>query len=195
MNELFSNTLKDVPVLGILRGMSIEQTIERVRWADDVGIRMVEVPLQSRESAAALEAAVAVGRATGVLVGSGTALTAGDVRDARTIGASFIVSPGFDDDVAAECRRWDLPHLPGVSTATEVHRAMKAGLTVQKLFPAATVGPQWIEAMRGPFPTVSFVATGGINENNAEQFLNAGALAVAFGSNITRVRHLPTRSR
>jgi 2-keto-3-deoxy-6-phosphogluconate aldolase len=75
-----------------------------------------------------------------------------------------------------------LPHLPGVATATEAHRALRLGLAWQKVFPAAVLGTGWIAAMRAPFPDVRFVATGGVDAANAEAFLQAGATAVAFGS-------------
>ena len=75
-----------------------------------------------------------------------------------------------------------LPTLPGVATASDIQRCARLGLGWLKAFPATTLGPGWIAAMRGPFPDVRFVATGGVTVANAAGFLSAGARAVALGS-------------
>jgi 2-dehydro-3-deoxyphosphogluconate aldolase/(4S)-4-hydroxy-2-oxoglutarate aldolase len=75
-----------------------------------------------------------------------------------------------------------MPHLPGVATASEIQRALAAGFVWLKAFPATALGPAWFRAMRGPFPTVRLVATGGIDAHNAQEYLSAGALVVAVGS-------------
>ncbi|MFJ3343666.1 bifunctional 4-hydroxy-2-oxoglutarate aldolase/2-dehydro-3-deoxy-phosphogluconate aldolase [Streptomyces diastaticus] len=75
-----------------------------------------------------------------------------------------------------------LPHLPGVSTPTEVGRARRRGLHWVKAFPASSLGPSWIRAVRAPFPRLRVVATGGLDLRNASAFLEAGARVVALGS-------------
>jgi 2-dehydro-3-deoxyphosphogluconate aldolase/(4S)-4-hydroxy-2-oxoglutarate aldolase len=70
-----------------------------------------------------------------------------------------------------------MAHLPGVATATDVRRALRLGLSWQKAFPATSLGPGWFTALREPFRTVRFVATGGITAGNAAVFLKAGASA------------------
>jgi 2-dehydro-3-deoxyphosphogluconate aldolase/(4S)-4-hydroxy-2-oxoglutarate aldolase len=107
--------------------------------------------------------------------------------------------------VAEASRAAGLPHVPGVATASEVQRALATGHTWLKMFPASTLGPRWLREMRGPFPEVSFVATGGIDGDNAVDYLGAGAAAVGVGSAIGRaggldrlmatLSELPQRSR
>lgn len=75
-----------------------------------------------------------------------------------------------------------IPILPGVATASEIQLALRLGLTWVKAFPAAWLGPQWFTLMRGPFPQVDFVATGGLDADNARDFLSAGVRVIAVGS-------------
>lgn len=75
-----------------------------------------------------------------------------------------------------------MPHLAGVGSATEVQQASQAGLYWLKAFPARELGASWISAMKGPFPSVRCVATGGIDGENAKEFLEAGAAAVSLGA-------------
>jgi 2-dehydro-3-deoxyphosphogluconate aldolase/(4S)-4-hydroxy-2-oxoglutarate aldolase len=77
-----------------------------------------------------------------------------------------------------------VPYLPGVLSATEVQLALAHGLRAVKLFPAGSLGPGWIRAMRGPFPEVGFVAVGGISAANASMFIDAGAIGVGVGGEL-----------
>lgn len=168
--------------MAILRGHGRTRTVELCQRAWSLGIPLVEVPVQSDEDLAALHAAVAAGRERGWLVGAGTVTTADLVGEVADAGAAFTVAPGLDEVVVAASRAAGLPHLPGVGTATEVHRAGQLGLSWLKAFPAAALGASWIAAMRGPFPQVRLVATGGVDVGNARVLLAAGAAAVALGS-------------
>ncbi|MFF2390576.1 bifunctional 4-hydroxy-2-oxoglutarate aldolase/2-dehydro-3-deoxy-phosphogluconate aldolase [Agromyces sp. NPDC058104] len=192
MTHLHFDSLFDrVPVMAILRGYGPERTLELARIAWSVGIDCIEVPLQTDRDAESLAALVAASREHDRHVGAGTVLHAADVDLARTLGASFTVSPGLDDEVAACSLDAGMPHLPGVATGTEVHRARRLGLRWQKAFPAAELGVSWIRAMHGPFADVRFVATGGISAANAASFLAGGASAVAIGSALEDATQLP----
>jgi Entner-Doudoroff aldolase len=164
-----------------LRGQGAE-TVELCRRAGSAGIDLVEVPVQSPDDLAVLRDAVVEGRAAGRLVGAGTVVTVELVEQAVEAGAAFTVAPGLDEEVLRASRAAGLPHLPGVATATEVHRALQLGATWLKAFPAAALGPAWFTAMRGPFPQARFVATGGVAPANAAEFLAAGAAAASLGS-------------
>ena len=106
------------------------------------------------------------------------------MRTAASLGAAFTVAPGYDREIAAASWAKGMPHLPGVATATDVQRALADGHTWLKAFPASVLGPDWIRAMRGPFPEARFVATGGIQRGNAAGFLRAGASMVAIGQSV-----------
>ncbi|MYW69293.1 2-dehydro-3-deoxyphosphogluconate aldolase [Streptomyces sp. SID8379] len=177
-DELFAG----VPVMAILRGMSAERSVELAVRAWDLGIKCVEVPVQSEEAARVLAAVVAAGAERGKPVGAGTVTTAERLGWAAAAGAAFTVAPGLDKRVARDSIDAGLPHLPGVATATDVQAARALGLDWLKAFPASVLGVDWFRAMRGPFPEVPFVATGGMDAGNAAAYLEAGARVVAVGS-------------
>jgi 2-dehydro-3-deoxyphosphogluconate aldolase/(4S)-4-hydroxy-2-oxoglutarate aldolase len=125
---------------------------------------------------------VEAGRGRGFGVVAGTVVSPDAVRAAADAGAVLSVAPGLDPDVVAASADAGLPHVPGIATPSEVHRATQLGCRWLKAFPAVSLGPQWFSAIRGPFPQVRFVATGGLDPVNAPAFLDAGAAAVGLGS-------------
>jgi 2-dehydro-3-deoxyphosphogluconate aldolase/(4S)-4-hydroxy-2-oxoglutarate aldolase len=144
------------------------------------GIHAVEISLAQPGATAAIAAASA--ELTGaVFVGAGTVRTAAHAAAAVDAGAEFLVSPGFDESVAAWARERDVLLLPGAMTPTEVERAARWSPLV-KLFPAGRLGPGYVKDLRAPFPDVALVPTGGVDGENARAFLDAGAAAVAVGS-------------
>lgn len=182
MTESFDELFGDVRVMAILRGYGPARTLDLARRAWGVGITCIEVPLQSDVDADSLAALAAEAVGSGRVVGAGTILDAGGVERACELGAGFTVSPGLIDEVVQASAALGIPHLPGVATGSEVHRALRLGCRWQKAFPAAELGASWIRAMHAPYPGVDFVATGGISTRNASDFLAAGAAAVAVGS-------------
>jgi Entner-Doudoroff aldolase len=114
--------------------------------------------------------------------GAGTIIAAEQVPLARRAGASYLVSPGLDAGLVREAGHRGMPILPGVATPSEVQAAASLGLSWLKAFPAHWLGREWFGHIRGPFPGLRFVATGGMNARNAAQFLDAGARVVAVGS-------------
>jgi 2-dehydro-3-deoxyphosphogluconate aldolase / (4S)-4-hydroxy-2-oxoglutarate aldolase len=190
-NSAFAEIFGDVPLMAILRGMGVERTLAVAARAWDLGITSVEVPIQTPTDLAALRAVAAAGSARGLVVGAGTVVTLEHVRQAKDAGAAFTVSPGLDLDVVAASHSAGMPSLPGVATATEVQRAVGAGLTWLKAFPASLLGAGWFPAMRGPFPQARFAATGGMDAGNARAFLDAGVAVVAVGSALEDDAQLP----
>lgn len=190
MSTWFAEQLGGRPVMAILRGFGVERTVELARTAWDVGITCVEVPVQGDEDLDALRATVAAGAEQGRAVGAGTVVSPELLRTVVDAGAAFTVAPGLDEEVVRASADLGVPHLPGVATATEVHTALRWGLTWLKAFPAAQLGAGWVRAMHGPFPTARFVTTGGIDASNAQEFLDAGAEVVAVGSALGDARQL-----
>jgi 2-dehydro-3-deoxyphosphogluconate aldolase/(4S)-4-hydroxy-2-oxoglutarate aldolase len=173
-------------IVVILRGQAPERALELAEtlWRSGAGI--VEVPVQNETGFAALKAVAEAGRQSGHLVGAGTVLTADQVEGARAAGAAFTVAPGFSAEVVAASHAAGMPHLPGIATPTELQWALEAGCTWVKAFPASALGPAWFREMRGPFPGVNFVATGGITAETAADFLAAGVRALGVGSAATK---------
>jgi 2-dehydro-3-deoxyphosphogluconate aldolase / (4S)-4-hydroxy-2-oxoglutarate aldolase len=178
-------------VMVILRGFSAEKSVELAERAWDLGIELVEVPVQSDRGFAALRAVVEAGSPRGRQVGAGTVLTPDQLERVAATGATFAVSPGLDLALVESAAEHRLAYLPGVGSATDVQLAVRAGLTHLKGFPASVLSPNWFRAMRGPFPEVAFVATGGVDADNAPAFLRAGVATVAVGSAIEDATQLP----
>jgi 2-dehydro-3-deoxyphosphogluconate aldolase/(4S)-4-hydroxy-2-oxoglutarate aldolase len=178
LDDLFDG----VRVMMILRGLDPALTVERAEAAWAAGVPLVEVTIGTADGLASLRAAVDAGRGRGLRVCAGTVLTADAARAAADSGAAFTVAPGLDADVLAASLDAGLPHLPGVATPGEVHRAIQLGCRWVKVFPASSLGPLWFSTVRGPFPDVRLVATGGITPAMAPAFLDAGAAAVGLAS-------------
>ena len=190
-NSGFDGLFGGTRLMAILRGMGAERSLAVSTTAWDLGIDVVELPIQTADDVEALRVVAAAGRERGKVVGAGTVVSAEHVAQAVSAGASFTVSPGLDLDVVRASHEAGLISLPGVATASEVQSALAAGLTWLKAFPASVLGTQWLAAMNGPFPQARFVTTGGMNADNAGEYLDAGAHVVAVGSALEDPAQLP----
>jgi 2-dehydro-3-deoxyphosphogluconate aldolase/(4S)-4-hydroxy-2-oxoglutarate aldolase len=190
-NSGFEELFAGGPLMAILRGMGVERSLALSTTAWDLGIDIVELPIQTPEDVEALTVVSAAARERGKVVGAGTVLTPEHVAQAASAGASFTVSPGLDLEIVRASHEAGMLSIPGVATASEVQLALKSGLTWLKAFPASVLGPQWLTAMHGPFPQARFVTTGGMNATNAGQYLDAGASVVAVGTALEDPAQLP----
>ncbi len=179
VEELFGSSR----VMAILRNRGPAESVRLAETAWDLGIDLVEVPIQVPEALPSLEAVVAAGRERGRPVGAGTIIDLEQLGEAQRVGVAFTVAPGLDTDVVLACEQRGLVHLPGVATASEVQAAVRLGCRWLKAFPADVLGPAWFRGMtKGPFPGCRFVATGGMDARVAPRYLEAGASLVAVGS-------------
>lgn len=178
----FDEIFAGAPLMALFRHTTTERAIALAEQAWELGIEHVEIPLQSDEDRRTLAELARRGADRGRLVGAGTVVRAEQVAAAVDAGAAFIVSPGFDPRIVEAAHAAGLPALPGVATPSEVQLATAMGLDWLKAFPATHLGTGWFKHVRGPFPEVRFVATGGIDASNARAFLDAGVRCVAVGS-------------
>jgi Entner-Doudoroff aldolase len=192
-NAWFDRARTRSRVMAIMRGYGVSRSVAVAERAWDLGIDLVELPLQTPEDRDALEAVVAAAAARGrdLPVGAGTILTEDGVHAAADAGAAFVVSPGFDPDVAAASLGRGLPPLPGVATATEVQAVHRTGLRWMKVFPASVLGEGWVPAMHGPFPDARWIATGGMDAAVGARFLDRGVDVIAVGSALDDDTQLP----
>ena len=121
-------------------------------------------------------------KAPGMLVGAGTVLDAGMAADVIGAGADFVVSPITDRDMIQACRAAGVLVAPGAFTPTEIVSAWRAGADIVKIFPATSLGPQFLRDVRGPLPQIRLMPTGGVTIENARDFLAAGACCVGIGT-------------
>jgi Entner-Doudoroff aldolase len=181
----FANAFFRVPVIAVLRGLTPAEAVRSATRAWDAGVEHVEVTIETPEAVPSLAAVAGAAAERGVAVGAGTIIRIEQLDAAASANASFTVSPGLDVSVIQESIRRGLPHLPGVATPSEILRAKALGLTWLKAFPASLLGPEWIRAMKGPFPEVQFVGTGGMKAVTARDYLSAGLSVVGLSSDFS----------
>ena len=168
------------PLLGIVRfheGGDVSGAVDALARG---GIDLLEVTIDTPGALAAIERAAGDGRTVGV----GTVVSADQVRECAAAGARFVVSPGLLPEVIDAAQDEGLDAVPGVFTATELLAATAAGARVMKLFPASCGGPAYLRALRGPFPETAIVPTGGVRIDEIQAYFEAGATAVALGSEL-----------
>lgn len=180
--------LQQQPLMAIVRLGSPEAAIEAADRLSTAGVRVIEFSLAAPGALFAIEAAHDLLAGRDVLLGAGTVRTQDDAIVALGAGAQFLVSPGLSPAISDHARRIDVPYVPGAMTPTEVQAALDGGSPLVKLFPAATLGTEYLRDLLGPFPEARLLATGGISSANAADFMAAGAAAVAVAGALVNER-------
>ena len=121
-----------------------------------------------------------------VVIGAGTVLDSETARAVILAGANYVVSPGLNADTIRMCNRYRVPMLPGVMTPTEAITALECGCDVIKIFPGNIMGPAAISSFKGPLPQGEFMPSGGVDVDNVDKWIKAGAYAVGTGSSLTK---------
>jgi 2-dehydro-3-deoxyphosphogluconate aldolase/(4S)-4-hydroxy-2-oxoglutarate aldolase len=128
-----------------------------------------------------------------LLIGAGTVLNVEMARQCVDAGAEFLVSPGLDAGALALARERNILFIPGTLTPTEIMAACNHGAEVVKVFPCGNVGgPAYLKALRGPFPDLKMIPTGGVNLASAADYIKAGAFALGVGSELVEPGVLKT---
>ncbi|WP_224337008.1 bifunctional 4-hydroxy-2-oxoglutarate aldolase/2-dehydro-3-deoxy-phosphogluconate aldolase [Haloprofundus halobius] len=171
----------DSGVVAVMRGADADSLLETAEALERGGVSAIEI---TADNPGALEMIRDVSGAFGdeVVVGAGTVLDAETARSTLLAGAEFVVGPNFEPDVVETCNRYNAVVAPGIMTPTEAVRAMEAGSDFVKVFPASTLGPGHLSSMKGPLGQVPMMPTGGVDVDNAADFIDAGAMVVGAGS-------------
>ncbi|MSP13237.1 MAG: bifunctional 4-hydroxy-2-oxoglutarate aldolase/2-dehydro-3-deoxy-phosphogluconate aldolase [Chloroflexi bacterium] len=170
-------------LIAIVRLNSADQLLQVAEAIAAGGIDIIEFTLTTPGALEVLQKASAY-FGDRVVLGAGTVLDSETGLLAIQAGARFIVSPILNLDLVRLCRRYSVPALPGAYTPTEIMQAWEAGADLVKVFPAETLGPAYIKAVKAPLPQVRLVPTGGISTENARTYLDAGAVALGVGSSL-----------
>ena len=171
--------IEAVPVIAILRASSARRFGAVVDALQAAGITAVELTLTTPGALAALREIK--GRSPALALGVGTVTKAAEVGKAVDAGAEYVITPATIVEVIEEGARVGVPVIPGAYTATEIFTAWQAGATAVKLFPAHVGGADYLRSLRGPFPDLPLVPTGGVSLAEAPGYLAAGAYAVGMG--------------
>ena len=177
-----TSRMKQSKIVAVIRGESAEEALAIAKASSAGGINIIELTYTTPsidEAFKELESSEAI-------VGAGTVLDEQTARNAILHGAKFIVSPHFDEGVAKLCNRYSILYIPGCMTIKEIINALEYSCSIIKLFPANVFQPNFIKSIKGPLPNVEVMPTGGINKDNINNWINAGAISVGIGSDLTK---------
>ena len=178
MNETLSR-IADGGVVAVLRGVDADQLVGIAEALQAGGVDVVEITADTPAVTDLIE--TLTDTFDDLVVGTGTVLDAETARSTIAAGAAFVVSPSLHEDVIETCNRYGVVCAPGVMTPTEAIRGYEAGADFVKVFPAKTVGPDHLAAMKGPLGQIPLMPTGGVDPTNAGEYVEAGAFAVGAG--------------
>ena len=176
-------------IVAIVRGLSPEYIVRLGHAFEEGGIGLMEVtynqkaPETWKDTALAIEAAA---REFGdrVLVGAGTVITPDHVVMTYNAGGRYLVTPAVQPEILRAGKALGLGLFPGAFSPTEILEAFNAGADAVKVFPASTLGPGYIKAVRAPLSHIPLIAVGGINEKNAADYMKAGCVGLGVGGNL-----------
>jgi 2-dehydro-3-deoxyphosphogluconate aldolase / (4S)-4-hydroxy-2-oxoglutarate aldolase len=175
----FHGIAQVAPVVGIVRRPKVDP-IRCIENLFEAGIRLVEITMETPGAADVLKS-LRSAIPSDALLGAGTVTDLGRLDAALAAGASFIVTPNLNLDVIRVSRGNGVLIVPGAMTPSEIYNAVTAGADFVKVFPANALGPAYFRELRGPFPDIPLIATGGVNLENARDFIRFGADALGVG--------------
>ncbi|QCX33667.1 bifunctional 4-hydroxy-2-oxoglutarate aldolase/2-dehydro-3-deoxy-phosphogluconate aldolase [Caloramator sp. E03] len=176
----------DSGVVAVIRAESKEQGIKIVDAVKKGGINILEVTMTVPGAVDIIKELSQVYKDDDVVIGAGTVLDPETARACILAGAKYIVSPSLNPDTIKLCNRYRVPVMPGVMTVRDAIEALELGAEILKVFPGSAFGPSIIKDFKGPLPQGNFMPTGGVDLNNVEEWIKAGAIAVGTGSSLTK---------
>ena len=181
--------VKKRKIVAIVRGLSPAYMLRLGHAFEEGGIGLMEVTYNQSapetwiDTARAIEA---VEKEFGdrLLVGAGTVITPEQVRMTWNAGGHYLVTPTTQPEIIRMGKALGLGLFPGALTPTEILTAFEAGADAVKVFPASTLGPGYIKAVRAPLSHIPLMAVGGVNEKNAAEFMKAGCVGLGVGGKL-----------
>lgn len=175
------NGIEESGIIAVLRLDDISQFDNIVDALLNGGVNTLEITLTTPNALELIKSFAGKNR-NDFYLGAGTVLTPDDAKNVVKAGAQFIVSPILDFGIIEFANKNDIAVLPGAYTPTEIYRAWQAGADVVKVFPATSLGPKYFGDIRGPMPFLKLTPTGGVDVNNAADFIKAGASFLGAGT-------------
>lgn len=176
-------TILDTGIVAIIRSNCSSGLLEAAKALAKGGIKAIEVTLTTP---GALDAISSLANQSNgeFVVGAGSVLDAESARMAILAGAEFLVMPNLDLGAIEMAKRYGKVVCAGALTPTEALTAWQGGADIVKIFPASCMGPDYIKALKGPLPQIRLMPVGGVNVDNIEQFIKAGACGVGVGGKL-----------
>jgi 2-dehydro-3-deoxyphosphogluconate aldolase/(4S)-4-hydroxy-2-oxoglutarate aldolase len=182
MNSNLHSIVREAPVVAIVRRPQVDP-VRCVENLFDAGIRIVELTMDTPGAFEILDS-LRSSVPSNTLLGAGTVTDIARARAALAAGASFLVTPNLNLEVIRFACDHGVPIMPGAMTPTEIYNAAAAGADYVKVFPASALGPAYFRELRGPFADIPLMATGGVNLENARDFIRYGVDALGIGSSL-----------
>lgn len=187
MRKRIIQEVLDKKIISIVRGVEPEKILKIAEALYEGGVTLIEVTFNQKDPDSWAQTAVAINAihtAMGdkMFVGAGTVTSVELVEMAAKAGAGYIISPDTDLAVIRRTKELGLVSLPGAYTPTEAKLAHNSGADFVKLFPCVGDAPAYLKAVCAPMSHIKFLAVGGVNADNAADFLKAGAVGIGAGS-------------
>lgn len=183
-NSVFSwESFYKVPVVGIIRGLTFDQVRKILPVHVSSGLTTIEITMNT-PGAKEIINYISSEYSGRLNVGAGTVCDEHGLEEALSAGAQFIVTPIINEKVIHTCVAQKIPIFPGAFTPTEIYRAWEAGASMVKVYPATSLGSGYIKDVKAPLNHIKLMPTGGINKNNIEEFMTAGADGLGVGSQL-----------
>jgi 2-dehydro-3-deoxyphosphogluconate aldolase/(4S)-4-hydroxy-2-oxoglutarate aldolase len=178
------NKIHEIGIVPVVRAANLDEARRAVDAICTGGIPVIEITMTVPNAPAMIQELVKH-YGTSVLTGAGTVTTAKQAEICLDAGAQFLVSPGLSVPVLQTAAARGILAIPGALTPTEVMAALEAGAQLIKIFPCGSAGgPKHIKALKAPFPETRLIPTGGVNVNNAAEYLAAGSFALGVGADL-----------
>ncbi len=170
-------------VVAVIRMKDPQRLLDVIKAISAGGVTSVEVTMTVPGAIQSIEKLVKE-LPDEVLIGAGTVTDVATAREVIGAGARFVVGPILNLDIVTICHEKETVAIPGCFSPTEIVAAWNAGADIVKVFPATSLGPKYFKDLRGPFPDLRLMPTGGVTIENVGEWVKAGAVAVGIGSDL-----------
>ena len=190
MKEEIEKLVLDGRIIAIVRGFAPDVCLKLAEAYAEGGIRLVEVTFNQKapetwKGTAEAIRAIRERFAGAVRAGAGTVLTEEQLSMCEDAGGEYMITPNVNAALIRECVRRGLVAMPGALTPSEAVEAHDAGASFVKIFPAGSLGPAYVKAVRAPLSHIRFLAVGGVGPDNVADFMRAGCVGAGVGGNLT----------
>ena len=177
--------LEDCGVVAVVRAESAEQAMNIADACIDGGVKGIEITYTVPGASEIISELAKKYTPDQMIIGAGTVLDPETARSAIMAGANYVVSPCLNVETVKLCNRYQIACMAGAMTIKEAVECMEAGSDIVKIFPGDLFGPRIIKDIKGPIPQMKMMPTGGVDADNAADWIKAGAVAVGAGSSLT----------
>ncbi len=171
----------DTKVIAVIRMADADKVTKVVAAIQAGGVKAIEITMTTPGALEEIKI-MSSQKIPGVVIGAGTVLDPETAASVIHAGADFVVSPILNEEMIRLCRQYEKLVVPGALTPTEIMKAWDAGADIVKIFPATSVGPKYFKDIKGPLPQVRLMPTGGVDMENAAEFIRNGACCVGIGT-------------